>query len=268
MAKYLLLLFLLIGCTVPVEEPQEFEDCMNQRIDPRTLARAAMLKTLQWGQSRSFEPPWQENEERAVVTLDQPITPAEPECKSVILSNRGSEPLDAANFIFRWKIQVGVGGGMATFVFDANQLNQIALPLETARISLRAERMGAGVTFQSPLRNYQASAFLANFPVTTSPPTYSIRYVVPSLNNIQLFPPAGAVGFRILTAIADPSLTANVTYQIYTPNGALVDEYAGTYLAANRGFVFPFTGNAGQLTLLNADPANPAVGWVAWILDL
>lgn len=256
------IIILFFGCVAETEGTD-----MTSK-DAATRAYMARMKAMQWGQTKSFEPPWKRGESRAVVTLD--MTPGEtPISKTLLLAYNLLANPGSTEFLPRWVIQFGAGGGNAEFVVDATRLNQLSLPAQTVRVSFRLDEIHPTVKpFVSPTKVIVASAFLADMSTTTGAPTYTQFFTVASGSATESFAiPAGASAVQIAGIDGNELFDATSIYTL-TVGSSTFQRFDGTALEpiTNRLDRIPVPGGVDQFSITN-NGANPIFGWLVWYLD-
>lgn len=238
------------------------------------MTRAAILnqQRMQWGQRQTYQPPWENHEARPLLTLDRVNRPF-PISKTIILSLDDTSPptFGAPTYIYRWRMTVGVGGGTATFVFDASRLQQVALPAETLRLELLCEtpRIGGfGFVYDSPEHPAIASAFIADLPTSTSPAMYSQHVSVALGTEENIIVPNGATG--LLIGPSDDRALQSTSRYTLVGNSGETQFWNGTELTPLNARIepIPVPGAARFLRIQNGGVAGDITCWTHWLLDL
>lgn len=264
-----LFLLALTGCSVPVAESCE-EMSGRQPLN-------ADNRPEHWGAQRPFKPVWVAGQLRTViqkppykVRVGRELEYCVPQVQSLLLIASNYTDPAAANYAFRWKIDVGQGGARMSVILDALNTQQVSVAGENIGVDVYCEAMDQTNVAQL----YTPPDVTANFGVTiadgnvqSGQATYTQGFTVGNASQVDLVVPSMATSWRIDSSDGSVinALVAGVSVLVIGPSiGAT---YLGNKLDQYQSGFIPLPGNAQKLRIANVS-GNTVQGLLVWGLDL
>lgn len=234
----------------------------------------------EWGQARTFSAPWSDGDTR-VLTIKKPYVapnglPCVPQVQSMLLTIKDFEDDSAANYAFRWLLNIGAGGNTTNIKLDALRTQQISVAGEQLSVSLLCEKKFPDsilpinpqtVGFNPPNVSPTAAVTIVDGNVGGSNASYTQAFEIPPNNAWEVEIPAMATSFRMTGADGQTSSPFVAGLRIFTnePGGSSI--FLGNLMNQYSGDFVPLTGDALSMTLENGT-ANTIRAHIQWGLDL
>ncbi len=162
-----------------------------------------------------------------------------PQVQNITLSMASAQAGGLVPPQVRWQVIVGVGNASATWLLDAQKLQQISVSGQSVQVNVIAtpsraigSAFGDGTpTFERPALNDQivAAAFATNGNTSTQRATLSYSVLVSAGDEIRLPVPAGANTFKVLNQGSTGAFAATTRYIAVTSGPAV--SWLGTEVA-------------------------------------
>lgn len=233
----------------------------------------------QWGHSRQLRGPWVAGQARTVLQHKPPRREdgayCVPTAQSMMLSAAITPQfVNEANWAFRWAVTVGGGGGSQRVVFDATNLQQVAIAAENLTVDflVEASNVDPTVVYTPPsVVSVAIGVSFADGNVSSEQCTYTQNFALAagSPTQLQVPIPSMAIGFRVSGDRTAPTTPFNAS-ALYSISGPGPWTVTGADLAAHAADnSYMLIGGAGNgLVLTNTDGAHQMIGRLIWILDI
>jgi hypothetical protein len=253
-----------------VRRYEAFPDPMGRPENPVPIPRQPINENA-WGQSVIIQAPFTENQAFPVIEVPK-LEGRIPKVQNMTLGfDVPNQSVGATtNYIWRWRIRFGVGGGTRLVEIDAGGFQQLSVSAERMTIEAVIQKYYTDVAlFNPPTQNCAATVFAADGSTSTDSPTFTTGVQPGTSSTTTIDAPVGATAWRITgdePAQANSPFDSDVVFSVML-NGLLIDSYLGSYLDGVRLASVPL-GPGTSLRIVNNDAANAKKLGVEWSIDL